>query len=53
VVSAVYELPKENSVFKPGLLVRDGYLNGNEENWGDYNYVGFFMQSQCRHYESK
>ncbi|MCL1668111.1 ABC transporter permease [Elizabethkingia ursingii] len=43
VVSAVYELPKENSVFKPGLLVRDGFLNGNEDNWGDYNYVGFFM----------
>lgn len=43
VVSAVYELPKENSVIKPGLLVRDGFLNGNEENWGDYNYAGFFM----------
>ena len=39
----VYELPKENSVIKPGLFVRDGFLNGNEENWGDYNYAGFFM----------
>ncbi|KUY30428.1 ABC transporter permease [Elizabethkingia ursingii] len=43
VIAAVYELPKENSVIKPGLLVRDGFLNGNEENWGDYNYAGFFM----------
>ncbi|CAM3640154.1 ABC transporter permease [Elizabethkingia occulta] len=43
VIAAVYELPKGNSVIKPGLLVRDGFLNGNEENWGDYNYAGFFM----------
>ncbi|WP_407482005.1 FtsX-like permease family protein [Elizabethkingia meningoseptica] len=43
VIAAVYELPGTSTVIKPELIVRNGYLKGNEENWGDFNYAGFFM----------
>ena len=43
VIAAVYQLPEASTVIKPELIIRNGYLNGNEENWGDFNYAGFFM----------
>ena len=44
VVTAVYELPKENSQIKPEFLLKPVEQMKNDENeWGNFNYGCFFM----------
>lgn len=44
VLQAIYKLPSEDekSVFRPGFLIRQPFLNGNKEQWTNYSYIGFF-----------
>lgn len=45
VVTAVYELPKENSQIKPEFIIHPSMeqFKGDEKNWGNFNYGSFFM----------
>ncbi|MGI9651011.1 ABC transporter permease [Chryseobacterium sp. RLHN22] len=44
IVTAVYELPKENSQIKPEFLLTPVEQMKNDENeWGNFNYGCFFM----------
>jgi len=44
IVTAVYELPKENSQIKPEFLLKPVEQMKNDENeWGNFNYGCFFM----------
>lgn len=45
VVTAVYELPKENSQIKPEFIIHPSMeqFKGDEKNWGNFNYGAFFM----------
>jgi putative ABC transport system permease protein len=44
IVQAVYRLPKaeDKTVFRPGYLIRQPFLEGNKEQWTNYSYIGFF-----------
>ena len=45
IVTAVYKLPKENSVFKPDfVMLNPNFLKENkyDKNWTNYSYVGYF-----------
>ena len=43
VVTAVYELPKENSQIKPEFIIKPGQMKDDEKWWGNFNYGSFFM----------
>lgn len=44
VVTAVYELPKENSQIKPEFIINPvKQIKDDEKNWGNFNYGCFFM----------
>ncbi|NML71704.1 FtsX-like permease family protein [Chryseobacterium sp. RP-3-3] len=44
VVTAVYELPKENSQIKPEFIINPvEQMKNDEKNWGNFNYGSFFM----------
>jgi len=44
VVTAVYELPKENSQIKPEFIINPvEQIKSDENNWGNFNYGGLFM----------
>ncbi|UKB81485.1 ABC transporter permease [Chryseobacterium sp. MEBOG07] len=44
VVTAVYELPKENSQIKPEFIINPvEQIKSDEKNWGNFNYGSFFM----------
>ncbi|WP_379965543.1 ABC transporter permease [Epilithonimonas sp. UC225_85] len=44
VVTAVYELPKENTQIKPEFVINPVELmKGDENQWGNFNYGCFFM----------
>ena len=44
VVTAVYELPKENSQIKPEFIINPvEQIKSDEKNWGNFNYACFFM----------
>lgn len=44
VVTAVYELPKENSQIKPEFIINPvEQIKSDEKNWGNFNYGCFFM----------
>lgn len=44
VVTAVYELPKENSQIKPEFLINPvKQIKDDEKQWGNFNYGCFFM----------
>lgn len=44
VVTAVYELPKENSQIKPEFIINPvEQIKNDEKNWGNFNYGCFFM----------
>lgn len=44
VVTAVYELPKENSQIKPEFLLKPVEpMKNDEDQWGNFNYGCFFM----------
>lgn len=44
VVTAVYELPKENSQIKPEFIINPVVqIKNDEKNWGNFNYACFFM----------
>jgi putative ABC transport system permease protein len=44
VVTAVYELPKENSQIKPEFIINPTeQIKNDEKNWGNFNYGCFFM----------
>lgn len=44
VVTAVYELPKENSQIKPEFIINPvEQIKNDEKNWGNFNYACFFM----------
>ncbi|KAB1231601.1 ABC transporter permease [Chryseobacterium viscerum] len=44
VVTAVYELPKENSQIKPEFIINPvEQIKSDEKNWGNFNYGAFFM----------
>lgn len=44
VVTAVYELPKENSVIKPEFVILAyEQIKNDKEAWGNFNYGCFFM----------
>lgn len=40
-ITAIYELPKENSVMKPGFVMQHPYQEGDETRWNNYSYVGY------------
>ena len=45
VVTAVYKLPKENTVFRPGFVTKHPNLlkeNEYDKQWTNYSYVGYF-----------
>ena len=41
VITAIYKLPKGNSVFKPGFVMRHRDLTGYDSNWTNYSFVGY------------
>lgn len=44
-VTAVYRLPKDNTVFRPGFVMKQpNFLTENEQDkqWTNYSYVGYF-----------
>lgn len=41
-VTAIYRLPIENSVFRPGFIVKQENLQDNKDSWINYSYQGFF-----------
>jgi putative ABC transport system permease protein len=44
VVTAVYELPKDNSQIKPEFIINPvEQIKSDEKNWGNFNYGSFFM----------
>ena len=44
VVTAVYELPKENSVIKPEFVILAyEQIKNDKESWGNFNYGCFFL----------
>ncbi|AZA50524.1 ABC transporter permease [Chryseobacterium carnipullorum] len=44
VVTAVYELPKDNSQIKPQFIINPvQQIKDDEKNWGNFNYGCFFM----------
>ena len=44
IVTAVYELPKENSQIKPEFIFNPvEQIKNDEKNWGNFNYGSFFM----------
>ncbi|AZA55177.1 ABC transporter permease [Chryseobacterium sp. G0201] len=43
VVTAVYELPKENSQIKPEFIIKPEQMKDDEKWWGNFNYACFFM----------
>ncbi|PQA89913.1 antibiotic ABC transporter permease [Chryseobacterium shigense] len=44
VVTAVYELPKDNSQIKPEFIINPvDQIKNDEKNWGNFNYGCFFM----------
>ncbi|KIA88672.1 ABC transporter permease [Kaistella jeonii] len=44
VVTAVYELPNENSQIKPDFIINPvEQIKNDEKNWGNFNYGCFFM----------
>lgn len=44
IVSAVYELPEGNSQIKPEFVkIASEELKNDKENWGNFNYGGFFL----------
>lgn len=45
VVTAVYKLPRENTVFRPGFVMKHPNLlkeNEYDKQWTNYSYVGYF-----------
>ncbi|WP_449386795.1 FtsX-like permease family protein [Chryseobacterium lineare] len=42
VVTAIYKIPAGNTVFKPGFLHRNPYLEESKDKWTNFNYNGFF-----------
>lgn len=43
-VQAIYRLPDvaEKTVFRPGYLIRQPFIDSNKEQWTNYSYIGFF-----------
>ncbi|MFC4165489.1 FtsX-like permease family protein [Epilithonimonas zeae] len=41
VVSAIYKLPENNTVFKPDFIHRNPYMEESKDQWTNYNYNGF------------
>lgn len=41
---AIYKLPSNelNTVFRPGFIIRQPYINENKEHWTNSSYIGFF-----------
>ncbi|WP_042721942.1 FtsX-like permease family protein [Flavobacterium sp. B17] len=46
VVTAIYKLPEGNTVFKPGFIYRNPYLEQSKDQWTSYSYNGFFKLKQ-------
>lgn len=42
VITAIYKIPEGNTVFKPGFLHRNPYLEQSKDKWTNFNYNGFF-----------
>ncbi len=42
VVTAIYRLPEGNTVFKPGFIYKNPYLEQSKDQWTSYSYNGFF-----------
>lgn len=44
IVQAVYRLPTQNlnTVFRPGFVIRQAFLNDNKDHWTNFSYFGFF-----------
>ena len=44
IVQAIYKLPakEKNTVFRPGILIRQPFINDNKEHWTNSSYIGFF-----------
>ncbi len=42
VVTAIYKLPQGNTVFRPGFIYRNPYLEQSKDQWTSYSYNGFF-----------
>lgn len=42
IVTAIYKLPESNTVFKPGFIYRNPYLEQSKDQWTNYSYNGFF-----------
>ncbi len=46
VVTAIYKLPQGNTVFRPGFIYRNPYLEESKDQWTSYSYNGFFKVKQ-------
>lgn len=42
VVTAIYKLPEGNTVFRPGFIYKNPYLDQSKDQWTSYSYNGFF-----------
>ncbi|MCX8525617.1 ABC transporter permease [Chryseobacterium formosus] len=42
VITAVYKIPAENTVFHPGFIMRHPNIDRKDLEWTNYSYVGYF-----------
>jgi len=42
IVTAVYKIPNENTVFRPGFIMRHPDIGASDLSWTNYSYVGYF-----------
>lgn len=42
VITAVYRIPSENTVFRPGFIMRHPNIDKQNLQWTNYSYVGYF-----------
>lgn len=43
IITVVYKIPENNTVFKPGFIMRHPDLDQKNLEWTNYSYVGYFM----------
>ncbi|KQT22562.1 antibiotic ABC transporter permease [Chryseobacterium sp. Leaf405] len=43
VITAVYQIPEVNSVYKPGFVMRHPSSEESKKSWTNYSYVGYFI----------
>ena len=42
IITVVYKIPENNTVFKPGFIMRHPDLDQKNLEWTNYSYIGYF-----------